>query len=237
MIHDYGPHSQEVMDACIKLDRYMGNFMEFVDKTLGLENVMFVLTADHGGLPLPEYLVEKGGSGGRINQKHLAEAIEWIDEECEERFGKKLYHREGANYFLDHERLKKANLRPDHIYEIVKKYLTNVVGVERVVIKDDILKSKDKDKITLRLKNMIHIEKTPEIFPIVTPGFLYRNPYGTSHGSPYDYDTHVPLIFARSHFKSQEDTSPRATVDIAPTIAKYLDVNIPEYCDGSPIDL
>ena len=237
MIHDYGPHSQEVMDACIKLDRYLGNFIEFVDKTLGIENVMFVLTADHGGLPLPEYFVEKGGSGGRINKKHLAEAIEWIDEECEERFGKKLYHREGANYFLDHERLKKANLRPDHIYEIVKKYLTNVDGVDRVAIKDDILKSKDKDKTTLRLKNMIHIEKTPEIFPIANPGYLFMGPYGTSHGSPYDYDTHVPLIFARSHFKSQEDPSPRATVDIAPTIAKYLDVDIPEYCDGNPIDL
>ena len=237
MIHDYGPHSQEVMDAFIKLDRYMGNFMEFVDKTLGLENVMFVLTADHGGLPLPEYLVEKGGSGGRINQKHLAEAIEWIDEECEERFGKKLYHREGGNFYLNHERLKKANLKPERIYEIVEKYLTNVDGVEKVIIKDDVLNSTQQDKMTLRIKKMIHPEKSPEIFPLVTPGFLYRNPYGTSHGSPYDYDTHVPLIFARSHFKSQEDTSPRATVDIAPTIAKYLDVNIPEYCDGSPIDL
>ena len=237
MIHDYGPHSQEVMDACIKLDRYMGNFMEFVDKTLGLENVMFVLTADHGGLPLPEYLVEKGGSGGRINQKHLAEAIEWIDEECEERFGKKLYHREGGNFYLNHERLKKANLKPERIYEIVEKYLTNVDGVEKVIIKDDVLNSTQQDKMTLRIKKMIHPEKSPEIFPLVTPGFLYRNPYGTSHGSPYDYDTHVPLIFARSHFKSQEDTSPRATVDIAPTIAKYLDVNIPEYCDGTPIDL
>ena len=235
MIHNYGPHSQEVMDACIRLDRYLGNFMEFVDKSLGLENVMFVLTADHGGLPLPEYLVESGGSGGRINPDHLAEAIEWIDEECEERFGKKLYHREGGNFYLNHERLKKANLEPKHIYEIVEKYLTSVDGIEKVIIKDDVLNSTQQDKITVRIQKMIHPEKSPEFFPLVTAGYLYRNPYGTSHGSPYDYDTHVPLIFARSHFKAQKDTSPRETVDIAPTIAHMLGVHIPEYCDGTAI--
>ena len=71
------------------------------------------------------------------------------------------------------------------------------------MIKDSILQSVSKDKITLRIKNMINIEKTPEIFPIVTPGYLYRSPYGTSHGSPYDYDTHVPLIFSRKQFRSK----------------------------------
>ena len=81
-----------------------------------------------------------------------------------------------------------------------------------------------------------NIEKTPEIFPIVTPGYLYRSPYGTSHGSPYDYDTHVPLIFSREQFRSKIKNSYQATVDIAPTIAKYLGVEIPSYCDGDPID-
>ena len=83
---------------------------------------------------------------------------------------------------------------------------------------------------------MINIEKTPEIFPIVTPGYLYRSPYGTSHGSPYDYDTHVPLIFSRKQFRSKIKNSYQATIDIAPTIARYLGVEIPSYCDGKPID-
>ena len=61
IIHDYGPFSQEVMDACLKLDRYLGTFINRLDDIVGLDNVLFVLTADHGGLPLPEYLVEQGG--------------------------------------------------------------------------------------------------------------------------------------------------------------------------------
>ena len=52
-----------------------------------------MLTADHGGLPLPEYVVEQGGSGGRINRAHMKEALTWIDEECDEVFGENVYHR------------------------------------------------------------------------------------------------------------------------------------------------
>ena len=85
MIHDYGPFSQEIMDAFIKLDKYLGNFIEFLDKSVGLNNVQFVLTGDHGGLPLPEYVIEQGGIAGRINREHLKEAFEWIDEEVEEK--------------------------------------------------------------------------------------------------------------------------------------------------------
>ena len=237
IIHSYGPHSQEAMDACIKLDRYLENFIDFLDAQVGLENVLFALTADHGGLPLPEYLIEKGEKAGRINKKHMQEALTWIDEECEERFGKKLYHRSGGNFFLDMYRIKKANIEVEQIYNIVERYLTDVEGIDGVAIKDKILNSSKEDKLTQRIKNMINEEKTPEIFPIVTPGYLYRGPFGTSHGSPYDYDTHVPLIFSRSQFKGRTDNSAQATVDIAPTIAKYLGIEIPDYCDGQPIDL
>ena len=82
---------------------------------------------------------------------------------------------------------------------------------------------------------MIHDHKTPEIFPIVNHGYLYRGPYGTSHGTPYDYDTHVPLIFARKQFRANKNNTTHATVDIAPSIAKYLDIPIPKYVDGLPI--
>ena len=237
MIHSYGPHSQEVMDACIKLDRYLGNFIDFLDVQVGLENILFVLTADHGGLPLPEFLIQKGEKAGRINKKHMQEALTWIDEECEEMFGNKLYHREGGNFYLNIGRIKKANIKLDQIYDIVEKYLPEVEGIDGVAIKERIISSSKNDKLTRRMKNMINEELTPEIFPIVSSGYLYRGPYGTSHGSPYDYDTHVPLIFSRSQFKDKRDNSPRATVDIAPTIATYLNVDVPDYCDGKGIDL
>ena len=236
MIHDYGPYSQEVMDACIRLDKYLDDFIQHVDNIVGLNNVLFVLTSDHGGLPLPEYILKNGGQAGRINKKHLEEALQWIDEECEEKFAEKIYHRDGANFFLDMKTIKNLDIDPEIIYDMVGKYLSEVDGIDRVVIKDKILKSSDNDKITRRLKNMLHIHKSPEIFPIVNTGYLYRGPHGTSHGTPYDYDTHVPLIFSREQFRKFKNNSPHATVDIASTIARYLDIPVPDYADGIPID-
>jgi len=235
MIHDFGPFSQEIMDACIKLDKWLGNFIEDVNETVGLENVLFVLTADHGGLPLPEYLREKNETAGRINRKHLNEAFNWIDEEIEERYGKNLYIRSGGNFFLHQDRIEKANTHPKKIFEIVEKYFTKVEGIEKVIFKDEIMNATSDDKITRRIQNMIHPIYTPEIFPIVTPGYIYKNPYGTGHGSPYDYDTHVPLIFSRDYFLPEIYESHQATVDIAPTIANILGINIPNFVDGTVI--
>ena len=131
--------------------------------------------------------------------------------------------------------MKKADIDPRVIYDIAQKYLPKVEGIDRMIFKEDAILSTEKDKITLRIKNMIHPHKTPEIFPIVTNGYLYKSPYGTGHGSSYDYDTHVPLIFSHIHSQRALNATPRATVDIAPTIAQILGVQIPEYCDGTAI--
>ena len=106
-----------------------------------------------------------------------------------------------------------------------------------MVIKEDILDGEDTTKISNRLANMIHPDLTPEIFPVISPNYLYRGPLGTSHGSPYDYDTHVPMIFSRKGFRAKQKSQPYATIDIAPTIAKYLNIDVPEYCDGKAFDL
>ena len=235
IIHDYGPYSQEVMDAFIKLDIYLEEFIQKVDKLVGLDNVLFVLTSDHGGLPLPEYLIEKGEVAGRINNAHFQEALSWVDEECIEKFGQKFYIRDGSNFFLNMEDLKKENISPNEIFMIAKKHLLNVEGIGAVINKAEIIESKNPDKITRRIKNMIHKIKSPEIFVIQKERYLYRSPYGTSHGTPYDYDTHVPLIFAHKKYEKHINQVKVETVDIAPSIANYLGISIPEYCDGKAL--
>ena len=237
MIHDYGPYSQEIMDACIKLDAYLGEFIKYVDNEVGLENVMFVLTSDHGGLPLPEYLINKGEKAGRIKENILREALEWIDEEIEEKFGKNLYFRKRADFFINNKALKKSNVEFADIYGIIEKYLLRVEGIEQIISKNSILQSNAQDKITKRLKNMLHTHKSADIFAIESPNYIYKTPYGTSHGSPYDYDTHVPLIFSQKHFKLNLINVPAATVDIAATIAELLKIQIPTFCDGTPLDI
>ena len=103
--------------------------------------------------------------------------------------------------------------------------------------KSTILKSDSKDKITVRYKNMLHPDKSADIFSVVSSGYTYRNPYGTGHGSPYNYDTHVPLIFSQDNLKSNKVGNHTKTVDIAATLARILGIKPPEICDGDVLDI
>ena len=117
----------------------------------------------------------------------MNEALTWVDEECEEKFGEKLYHREGGNFYLDRDRLKKANIELDQIYNIVEKYLSNVEGIDGVAIKDKIMASFEEDKITQRIKNMInHIE----------PGWLVQRVGGMGCARTLIGQTHLPEVNA-----------------------------------------
>ena len=107
-----------------------------------------------------------------------------------------------------------------------------VEGVSKVITKEEILSSIEHDQLSIRLKNMIHPDKSADVFVILKPGYLYRNPYGTSHGSPYDYDAHVPILFSRKDRDKNQNIDHTETVDIAPTILNLLDIKSNHAFDG-----
>jgi len=237
IIHNYGPFSQEAMDYFMRLDIQLDELFKHIDNEIGLENVEFILTSDHGGLPLPEYLPRLNLSGGRINRENLNEAFSWIDDEISEQFDKNLYYRDWSNFYFFHEKLKKKEFLPEDLEKIIKKYLMMVDGVENVITKKEILSSNETDHISLRLKNMIHVKKSADVFVLLEPGYLYRNPHGTSHGSPYDYDAHVPLLFAKKEREKNVISSHAETVDIAPTILNLLNIKLNNSFDGKVLPI
>ena len=210
------------MDASIKLDEYLGDFISDLDRSIGLEHIEFILTADHGGLPLPEYERSQGRKSGRIDRDELIEAFEWIEDEIAEVYAKNLFVRDGINYFFNMDKLKKRNTPLSGPASIIKKYLPKVNGIEKVFTKQEILDADTTDKIIRRMKNMIHPERSPDVLALVSSGNIYRSPYGTGHGSPYDYDTHVPLLFSRKGRVARQVSKRVETADIAPTLGHIL---------------
>jgi len=237
IIHDYGPFSQETMDYLLRLDIQLDELINHIDDNIGLENVEFVLTSDHGGLPLPEFLPELNLKGGRVNRDNLQEAYDWIDDEISDLFDKNLYYRHSTNYYFYHDKLKKKDILASELEKIIKKYLKMVDGVKSVISKKEILNSKETDQVTLRLKNMIHIEQSADMFVVLEPGYLYKSPYGTSHGSPYDYDAHVPLFFAKEGRSKIQVKSLTETVDIVPTILNRLNIKTDDSFDGKVLQV
>ena len=237
IIHSYGPFSQESMDYMLRLDKQLESLITYIDNCVGLNNVEFVFTSDHGGLPLPEYLPRLGEIGGRINRENLSEAYGWIEDEIREQFGEGLYFRHGTNYYFYHDKLELSNISIDEPIKIIKKYLSMVDGIDSVIAKDEIIKSNFQDPITIRLKNMIHENNSPDVIAIKTYGYLYHGPYGTSHGTPYNYDANVPLLFSSKGKVKRNSKIHAETVDIAPTVLNMLNINSDYDFDGEVLSI
>ena len=95
--------------------------------------------------------------------------------------------------------------------------------------------TQEKHRIDLRLIYMIVPLMSPDVILVLREYFTSRSRLGTTHGTPYNYDTHVPLIFSHINIKPARISRPVATVDIAPTIGSLLNVSIPEDVDGNSL--
>src|SRR5262245_5107342 len=74
--HDYGPHSPEIQDVLVRLDRTLGRFFSELDATVGAANYVVALTGDHGVAPIPDRLIAKGVDAGRVDPRAIARAVE-----------------------------------------------------------------------------------------------------------------------------------------------------------------
>ncbi len=220
--HDYGPNSRELLDAVLRLDRELEAFFRFLDRTIGLERVAMALSADHGVAPLPEYQARHGLPGGRISNSDLT---------CLVRAGRRA--RFVAPLHFDESALAMQNMRRQTAEALVAAELAVCPGVARVWTRTEIENAKDEgaDPVLLRFQRSFHPGRSPDLFVQFEEGFIDDDD-GTTHGSPYRYDTHVPGILLWPGIAPRSLGVPIATVDLPVTIASLLGVKAPDDLDG-----
>ncbi|MEE8335762.1 MAG: alkaline phosphatase family protein [Candidatus Neomarinimicrobiota bacterium] len=233
--HDFGPNSQEQLDNYLRLDRKLGNFISFVERKVGTGKTFYVLSSDHGAIALPEYLQKLGLDTGRIHKPSRDSLYTLIRAEIDSLIGKNMVTRYGNSFYFVGDL---SEQQQQLVLNIVKKHMFKLNGIREVLTKTQILSNGGTDTYSLRLKNMIHEKKSADIFLIIKKYWTWRWPQGSGHGSPYDYDAHVPLIFARSGWQSTVIQAKAATIDIAPTVANYIDIALPSSkIDGKVLKL
>ena len=222
--HDYGPNSRELLDAVLRLDRELGAFFRFLDRTIGLGRVAVALSADHGVAPLPEYQARHGLPGGRLSASDLA---------CLARAGKPAWFL--APLHFDEKALEKENVKREAAETLVAEELLACPGVARVWTRTAIESAKRAegavDPTLLRFARSFYPGRSPDVFVQFAEGLIEDND-GTTHGSPYAYDTHVPGILLWPGISPRRIEEPIATVDLAVTIGSLLGVETPDDVDG-----
>jgi len=219
--HDYGPNSRELLDAVLRLDRELGAFFRFLARTIGLERIAVALSADHGVAPLPEYEARHGRPGRRLSSTDLA---------CIARAGKPRWFL--APLYFDDKTLAKENLKREAAEAIVAEELLACPGVAHVFTRSAIENAKGVvDPTLLQFARSFYPGRSPDLFVQFAEG-LIEDHDGTTHGSPYEYDTHVPGIILWPGVLPQSVEKRIATVDLAVTIASLLGVEAPDGVDG-----
>ena len=234
--HAYGPNSHEIFDATARLDRSLASFFRFLETTIGLSKCLLVVTADHGSAAMPEFLAKSGADAGRISPKSF---IADIEENLNTKFGKLANDKSWieADHFpflyIRRSGLTEKKITLEDFEATFRPTVLRAKGIAALFSRQEIESSKNNTPYFSAVKKSYHSNRAGDYFIIVKPNYIYADSgEGTSHGSPHDYDAHVPL-FIRSHVIPRGVVPARVGIaDVAPTLAKSLQIPMSGETDG-----
>lgn len=223
--HFFGPSSLESEDNLMHLDKTLADLFAFVDAKVGLENTLIVLSADHGAPEAPGYLEQLNSLGGYVSPDSwdTTEAVERLKGE----FSISSPLIEGYDHpylYLSNDIRNNASIDQTALETAIARELTAFEGVAYAVPSTRLLEGAlPSNALTQAVQNNYHIDRSGDIYVVFDPGWFINEMDGLSvtvtHGSPWRYDTFVPIIFAG--YKTNSGTISRRvhTVDIAITLA------------------
>jgi predicted AlkP superfamily pyrophosphatase or phosphodiesterase len=232
--HFFGPSSLENEDVVVQLDRTLANLFTFIDKTVGLKHTLIVLSADHGMADMPEYMTELGYKAGRLDPGEIVAAANKVGQ----KFGiseiVRFFYR--PYLYLDDEKIAAANIDRMKLEQAIADALTDFEGIA-LAVAGSRLAVQHTNPVVQQVRNNHHVSRSGDIYIIQEPyWFLFdKGPVKAMHGSPWRYDTHVPLIFMGPGIQPQRVHRRVHPVDVAPTIAALLGMTPPGSAQGTPL--
>lgn len=237
--HAWGTHSLEYEDHFLHVDRMLGEFFEFLDQQVGLDRILIVLTADHGSDDIPEYQHEQGLDAGRHYPDNFIRAA---NEGLKDRFA---IEDDLVMAFWNPSLYLNPAVMDEHDldYPVVEKALADIMvaqeGFQYAVTRTDIERGNVPDTPILRkLLRAFQPQRSGNVL-IIQDQFWYLYPnadqFAAMHGSPYAYDTHVPILFAGPNIGNRIVHRGVAVSSIAPTVTNYLKARIPSGADHEPL--
>ena len=233
--HFFGPSSLENEDVVLRLDRTLADLFAFIDQVVGLQNTLVVLSADHGMPEMPEFMAEQGLPVGRL---HPEDIMAVADDVGARRFGlenlSSFFFR--PYLYLDDAVIEAAGLEKAEVEQAVAAGLTEIDGVAIAVATSELPKLQDTPLIR-RIRRNTHLSRSGDIYIVQEPyWFLFeKGPVAVMHGSPWRYDSYVPIIFAGANVAPQTIHRRVHPVDVAPTLAAFLGLKPPSSAVGQPL--
>jgi predicted AlkP superfamily pyrophosphatase or phosphodiesterase len=234
--HAFGPDSREIHDQVVRLDRYLGWFLEQLAVRYGRDNVLVVLTADHGVTPFPERSRAQGHSGAVrvIPDSVIRSANAVLDQRVAGGTGDWLVMESGMVVLASRAGVAAQGVNVDSVIAALATRLGALAGVARVDRPADLAGQDTSDPVVRRWRHQVPDDAGVELVVTLKPYAVWGSPgvANAAHGQPTDLDAHVPLIFFGPGIRHAVHGSRVRSIDIAPTLAQLLDLTPGERLDG-----
>jgi predicted AlkP superfamily pyrophosphatase or phosphodiesterase len=231
--HAFGLDSQEAMDHLLRLDRQLDRFFKEIEAIAGPDRALFVLSADHGSRPLVEVSQARGMPARRVAPAVLEKAVASA---FEKRYPgvKGLVSYFNVDFYLDKDVISRYDLNMKDVEKTAIDALMATGAVERVYTQDELRSTgKSSDPFLILYQNAYFEPRSPHLNILLKKDvYMTASSYGTGHGSAWDFDRHVPVLFMGSGIKPGRYTGLAGPEDIAPTLGRLLGLVYPRESDS-----
>jgi predicted AlkP superfamily pyrophosphatase or phosphodiesterase len=232
--HAYGPESRMSHDHLQQVDRQIAKFFAFLDKRVGMDNVLVVLTADHGFANTAEFAQARHMDALRVNPKTL---LANLDAALAERFGTANLVKTSLlpDIHLDYAAIERRGLARVDVENAAARFLLAQPGISEVFTRTQLEQGlAAKSRLGTLMQRAWNRQLSGDLLVVTTPYTIFSSgTSGASHGTPWQYDTSVPLlIMGKRWIRPGEQAGYAEVVDIAPTLAQILHVRRPAGAEG-----
>ena len=231
--HRFSAESRFSHDHMLQLDRMLQAFFQQLDSSLGKDNYIAMLTADHGFMPAPEFTAQQGLRSGRITSSQL---LTRINNGLEEEFGAgKWVSYSGTALLFNKQLIAQTRVDPNEVAESARALLLEEPGIAAAYTRADFVKGNRSDgPFFSAMRRSWHEEVSGDVQYTVKPYWMFLSSTSiATHGSPYPYDTNVPILAWGPRWVKAGRVEERVeVVDIAPTVSQWLGVAVPAASEG-----
>ena len=239
--HIFGPSSLESEDNILRLDRTLANLFQYIDEHIGLDETLIVLSSDHGGPEAPGYLSELGFEAEYIVPESFDKDQAMLALKARFGIAEELIVTFFSPYlYLAHDVIEQAGLDLAQVQDAVAMEISKFEGVALAVSSTALERGRVPDSsLYAAVKRNFHPDRSGDIYLVSRPNWFINDFDGlkvtVTHGSPWRYDTYVPVMFAGMNISPQKIIRSVETVDIAPTLALIAGVKPPSGSVGAPL--
>jgi predicted AlkP superfamily pyrophosphatase or phosphodiesterase len=233
--HNFGVNSKEIQDTYIRLDKDLERLFKYLDANVGKNQYTVFLSADHAAVEVPAYLQSVKIPAGYFESSAFKKKVNKF---VKVKFGAEDLIESISNnqIFLNRVKLNEMNLILEDVQQIIANEIITYEHIDKVYTASTLTNTSFSSGIEVLLQNGYHQKRSGDVIYVLDPSVISYSKTGSTHGSSFNYDTHVPLLFFGKGIKQGSTLERTTIIDIAPTMSALLGIAFPNAATGQPLE-